>query len=56
MKLCVPPPQKKEEKEAVQPCSQPQGCVYELAGGGLLSRPRARAVGDGVGWVGKPKS
>lgn len=46
MKLCVPPLPK--EKVAVHPAPSHRG-VQELAGGGLLSRPRARAFGDGGG-------
>lgn len=52
MKLCVCVPPPKEEKVAVHPCSQPQGCVRGLAGGDLLSRPRARAF-EGRGGLGE---
>lgn len=48
MKLCVPSPQKKKRRKQSTPASSGR-VVYKLAGGGLLSRPRARAFGDGGG-------
>lgn len=50
MKLCVPPPKKREEKEAVHPCFQWQGCV-QIGWRWLSFQTKSQGLW-GWGWVG----